>query len=842
MTDDVLSRAFQQYVHATGAKKRAASSAPGPLYHRQRLGRRRMTELNSFQSAGSMPVWALPNAPDMTKWQWQPPKPPSFWPQLPQVDDVAAVDAGVDLVFPEPEAEIQPLVSPETLETSGLEASSAAVEEEPMLQNLAKLSPALGFKLQALFNGTFPTALVFQEKFKKFAKSLQKEIRDGRIRGPQIFEMYDLGRRALVRASRALPQVKTSSLFPLLSSVIEGVKAAEHLNPSFLRTSPHHWVVLIKHLARQDATAQSARLFALLMESMPPMCRFTTRGAILNVLCAYFRIWRGSSIHGTPPQGNESEAAQALHLAAMWAGRTDVRLDIVKSDLALKRLEAARTNLRVAQKCHERAQRFISKTAHLMSDDKQLVGYLAEALKTHHPRVHRSLFVIATRLTESRYKNWTRLRYNWLHILARLPNIPQSQFKHLLELFEKRGFAALSQIELGDLLLLHWESKGMVKDLRGTRRFWQKFRGTDDHKALAALALAINAKHSPEDCTAILWSFWDFIHLRVGEKTIAKQMLSLSRTQKISSDFLKRLAWTSGDYATALMLHDILIKQLGKDHNIWGPAFWEKYVTQHMKRSKHSLVSPVVLVEKLLSSPRPQKTSCHKADDALQNQTEKSALEQRQITRIKESIKMMAGAPYLTERQKFRHTAAFTKHLANVQGYLTARDLSSLTDVITEALKRGEGGSTERLRWYLGVVLDHLGEEACSQVGMILKRRRQWNRQQLADFKEVKSPVVEQGLASALHRRCYEGPHQGGTWPLWRYHLPKNRQRTKSLKLRKKGDLQMRRLGIHDEQSSETANGQLFTETGAHPPSDSDDFGALVKGTHRQDIDPLASF
>ncbi|KAJ0121662.1 hypothetical protein J7T55_008829 [Diaporthe amygdali] len=659
VTDDVLSRAFQQYVHATGAKKRAASSAPGPLYHRQRLGRRRMTELNSFQSAGSMPVWALPNAPDMTKWQWQPPKPPSFWPQLPQVDDVAAVDAGVDLVFPEPEAEIQPLVSLETLETSGLEASSAAVEEEPMLQNLAKLSPALGFKLQALFNGTFPTALVFQEKFKKFAKSLQKEIRDGRIRGPQIFEMYDLGRRAL---------------------------------------------------------------------------------------------------------GNESEAAQALHLAAMWAGRTD--------------------------------------TAHLMSDDKQLVGYLAEALKTHHPRVHRSLFVIATRLTESRYKNWTRLRYNWLHILARLPNIPQSQFKHLLELFEKRGFAALSQIELGDLLLLHWESKGMVKDLRGTRRFWQKFRGTDDHKALAALALAINAKHSPEDCTAILWSFWDFIHLRVGEKTIAKQMLSLSRTQKISSDFLKRLAWTSGDYATALMLHDILIKQLGKDHNIWGPAFWEKYVTQHMKRSKHSLVSPVVLVEKLLSSPRPQKTSCHKADDALQNQTEKSALEQRQITRIKESIKMMAGAPYLTERQKFRHTAAFTKHLANVQGYLTARDLSSLTDVITEALKRGEGGSTERLRWYLGVVLDHLGEEACSQVGMILKRRRQWNRQQLADFKE----------------------------------------RTKSLKLRKKGDLQMRRLGIHDEQSSETANGQLFTETGAHPPSDSDDFGALVKGTHRQDIDPLASF
>lgn len=760
-----------------------------------------MTELNSFQSVGSIPVWALPNAPDMTKWQWQPPRSPSFGHQMPQVEDEVEVevevkvkiDSSPSLPEPEPELETQPPIAPEPPATLVFR-ETATTGEQIMLRTLAETTPPLGLQLQALLNNTFSYE-DFAKRYYAFAKSLRREISDGRLRGPQIFEVYALGRRALERARRQLPQARVLKVFHLLQSVIEGMKDAKELNPGFLRTSPHQWAILLKHLARLDANAKSAQLFASLMESMPPRCRFRTRGAILNVLGAFFKLWQGSSIQGNPPEGVEPEAAQALHLAAMWAGRADVYLDRVRSEVALKRIEHARAHLEVAEKCLWKASRFASKAAHILSDDRQLVVILARALKTLDSGVHRSLYVIATKLTDSQGK-WARLRYNWLQILARMPSIQQSRFKKLLQLFPKRGYGALTHTELGELLLLHWESTGMLKERHSIRKIWTRTMAADDRKAMAALAYAINATMHPERCTAIFWSLWDFIQSRVGMRTVIKQMLSLSETQSLSVGFLKRLAWTSRDYRAALMLHDIRVKQAGKDTNAWGPDFWKKYVTQAMRRSKNSLVNPVVLVEKLLSSARPAEAVRQATCVKPQDQGKESYLKLSQIMRIRESIKIIAGAPALTERQRFRHTSAFTKYLANIQGFLTARDLASLTNVITEALKRGAGGSTQRMRWYLGIVFEQLGEEACVQVGLILKRRREWNGRQLAGRVTPEEPAVEQQTASDLHRKHYRGPHRGRTWPLWRYFVPQNRRRVKFRRAREKANTRAQQLWV----------------------------------------------
>lgn len=795
-----------------------------------------MTELNSFQSAGSIPVWALPNAPDMTKWQWQPPRPPSFWPQMPQVE----VEIDGSPLLPEPDTEIQPLIAPEPSKTLAAE-ENATTGEQIMLRTLAETTSPLGLKLQALLNNTVSTVPDFEKRYLSFANSLGKEIANGRLRGPQIFEAYDLGRRALERARRQMPQETMPSLLHLLEHVINGMKVAKQLNPSFLRTSPHHWAILLKHLARLDASTKSAQLFASLMESMPPKVRFKTRGAILNVLCAFFRKWQGLSIQGNPPAGLESEAALASRLAEMWAGRADGYLDSVRSELALEHPKYARTHLELAERCHEKALRFASKAAHLLSDDRQMIQALADALKTHDPGVHRSLFVIATRLTGSQGR-WTRLRYNWLQTLARLPNIQESRFKSLLELLPKRGYGALTHTELGELLLLHWESTGMLQEPRSTRRVWKKIQGKDDTEALAALACAINARQDPKQCTAIFWSFWEFVYLRVGMKTIIKQMLSLSKTREFTVGFLKRLAWTSGDYRTALLLYDILVEQAGKDTNAWGPAFWDKYVTQSMRRPKSCLVNPVVLVEKLLSSARPAEAVCQATAGEPQDQDKESDLKQRQIMRIRESIKMIAHAPALTERQRFRHTSAFTNYLANVQGFLTAQDLASLTEVITEALKQGKRGSTERLRWYLGIVFEQLGEKACVEVGLILNRCRELNERQLPGRVTPEEPVVEQRTASDLHRTHYNGPHRGRTWPLWRYLVSRNRRGDKLRKARKKSNARVHELRTHGERPHETSNCQLQRETEAQSSLDGDPFGVLCEGSHRQEIDPRNSF
>lgn len=836
MTDEVLSRAFQQYVHATGHKKRAVSSAPGPLYHRQRLGRRRMTELNSLQSSASIPVWALPNAPDMTKWQWQPPRPPPFWPQPPQVEDEVETDSGP--IPPEPEVAVQPLVEPETPKSLA-PCETATVGKQSMLRPPDEM--ILRLQLQALHNDTFPTSSDFARRCRTFAKLFRKEISYYRLPGPEIFEIYNSGRRAIIRAGRGMPEATRSSLFFLLSNVIHGMKAAGQLHPGSLRTDSHHWTMLLNHVALLDANVKSARLLVLLMESMPPMHRFKTRGAVLNVLGTFFRLWQGLSTHGIPADGLEPEAVRAVHLAVVWAGRADKILYSVGLVLKSKHLEHARAYLEAAEKCHERASRFAFKAAHLLSDDRQLITDLADALKTHDPLVHRSLFVIATRLTDSQGR-WTRLRYNWLQILARLPNVRRSKFKRLLGLFQKRGCGALTHTELGYLLLLHWESTGMLKNRHGIHKMWKKLRGEDDAKSMAALAFAINAIHPPEQCTAIFWSFWDFMRLRVGARTVIKQMLSLSKCQKLSNGFLKRLAWTSRDHRIALMLLDLSVNQTGKSTNAWGPTFWEKYVTQNKNKAGNTLVNPAVLLEKLLRSwGGPLEAVCQETGGEPQVFGKDSDLKRRQIMRIRECIKGVARSPALTERQRFRHTSAFTKYLADVQGFLTARDLASLTEVITAALRRGHGGSTQRLRWYLGIVLERLGEEVCVKVGLLLRRRREWNGRQLDGSAKPAVPVVKPKTASDLHRQHYRGPHRGRTWPLWRYFLPQNRRVNKLRRVRTRSNQRIRSVRIPDQQPHETPDCHLHVEAKAEATLDGDAFGALSEGSYRREIDPRAS-
>lgn len=274
-----------------------------------------MTELNSFQSVGALPVWALPNAPDMTKWTWEPPKHPSCWPQLPLQE-----------TEPEPflllEVDPQPCEPPQPPVTPALGRLETA-QGQPTPPPVDDPNSTLGRRLQALYNTDFRSGEVFNTRFQRFARLLQREISHGQLRGNQILVVYSLARRVFVRAGHALPELEGASLLPLLSAVINGISAAKRLNPAFVTSKPRLWIILLKHLARQEIGEDSAELFSMVMESMPARCRFRTRGAVLNVLHAYFKLWQDSTIHGKPEKWSWSEASQVLTLASMWAGRVD---------------------------------------------------------------------------------------------------------------------------------------------------------------------------------------------------------------------------------------------------------------------------------------------------------------------------------------------------------------------------------------------------------------------------------------------------------------------------------------------------------------------------------------
>ncbi|TLS28229.1 hypothetical protein PpBr36_01143 [Pyricularia pennisetigena] len=73
ITDRVLANAMERYFSVSQAvmSRRQASSVPGPMEARRRLGKRQMTE--AFQVHPSPPPWAFEFPMDLSKWRWEPP-------------------------------------------------------------------------------------------------------------------------------------------------------------------------------------------------------------------------------------------------------------------------------------------------------------------------------------------------------------------------------------------------------------------------------------------------------------------------------------------------------------------------------------------------------------------------------------------------------------------------------------------------------------------------------------------------------------------------------------------------------------------------------------------------
>lgn len=73
VTDALLASIFERYFAVSHVPRRRASSTPGPLESRRRLGKRRIGDLNAGYAPPALPDWALPNALDLSKWKWEPP-------------------------------------------------------------------------------------------------------------------------------------------------------------------------------------------------------------------------------------------------------------------------------------------------------------------------------------------------------------------------------------------------------------------------------------------------------------------------------------------------------------------------------------------------------------------------------------------------------------------------------------------------------------------------------------------------------------------------------------------------------------------------------------------------
>lgn len=821
VTDDILSRALQRYIDVSRVHKRMVSYAPGPMYHRKRFGRRQMTELNSPQSAGTLPVWALSNAPDMMQWQWQPPTsdlwsswpPPSPAPStsprpsplLSPLSPPAPVPPMAPLALapgpePEPEALLRPPLQPHR--------SKLDIVEENRPRNHWK---SLHDQLHNIRTNHVTSIRAYVDNSSGFFSLFQRALSEGGVSGSAAADVYKTAIRDAFIVDRRFPAEARWFRLSVLSCLASGTKSAREAGHALLLRPSDMYMM---QLAECDPDEHNAELLEFAMANLRTRSGPKFYGIVLTTLNRFFDLWRSIELHGNPEKCDWPGISQSSHLAYIWAGRCKRAFQDVEALLANGQAQEARRHLAIAKRCSARMQRFTLKSASLMSNDFIVTGKIADALKGYDPEQYRTLYTQVTTLMGGENTSWSRIKYNWLQVLAQLPKITTSQFNRLLDLFARRGYAALSQNELCHLLLLHWESTGKIPPGGQTRRIWNRHRGDKDHTALAALALAVNKQVTPTACTAAFWGFWDILRSRGGFKEFLRQLSLLSKREKLSDGLLKRLAWTSNDHRIALFIHDISLRQRSKraTTNLWYPPFWEKFAGRLRNRWKHPRLDPINLIKKLLA-PDPElhscppsplaKASCRSREtfDELDTQPrdtpaaplnnlissgremdlQKSRQKafQMQVARLKFGLKLLVNARQITDRQVLRAVTDFTKVLANKQGYLSASDLATLTSVMMRALDKGQIGSKERFRWYLGVICRFLGEDACTKVGFILQRRRDanwlfWKRRLAKFFEDARQArsLTEQFIGSR------ETPLPEGAF-LWEKYVEHNKRRAR---------------------------------------------------------------
>lgn len=696
-----------------------------------------MTDLNSFSSTGSLPIWALPNAPDISQWSWQPPK-PDLWSSLPPSPPAPVMDTA-------PETSEQP---------SPLDPAVANQKHEVQfdVNNRSLAWGGLRRELRDLHISHFGTAKDYRDGFKRFSRTFALAVKRGELSGTATAELCMAAQQHLEVACRVFPELDNLFAY-LMSAVTRGIDFAVENNRSFCIPAPQFWETFS---ARMDGHGLT-RPFIFALRNTHSRHNRRALEVAYSEIDRYFQLWRGATIHGRPQVWDWAEIAQISHMASIWAGRADKLIKAAQTALAKGQIERARHTLEIARKCVRRVQRFTLKKASLMSDDERLTAEIAKTLKKMRLSNHRIFYRQATALL-GKANTWSRVHYNWLQTLARLPEIRTPDFKRLLQLFPARGYAALSHTELCHLLLLHWDSQGLLQDAERTRHIWKTIEsGGDGHTSLAALALAVSKSNSPRTCTAVFWGFWDILQDRAGRKTLLRQLWQLSRRQKLSPPFLQRLAWSSNDHRTALMIHHILVRRMGTRYKFWWPPFWDKFAAKFSSGWKWPLIDPMQIVSKYLApnTDSEKHPVHHFTNDWLDrtvepdylrqlNEVETESLDRQiasyhpttakvnkqwelQVHRLKNALQLLKVARQITDRQALHYVTIITSVLADKQGFLEARDLATLTSVIMRTLDQGKCGSLQRFRWYLEVIYHQLGENACRRVGMILKGRRQAN-------------------------------------------------------------------------------------------------------------------
>lgn len=733
ITDSALCQAFERYCGISKVAKRRASSVPGPLENRRRLGKRNIAELNSLQSHATLPAWALPNAVDLSQWKWEP---PSTSPAVRFQKNQRAAPAK----WPFPAVRL-----PDWLGDLTEDRDVVTLDEHNTRTNKRSI-PAGNASLQGeleLLGSTASSmsAPAFVQSFQIFCGHFQQQFALGLIEGSDILGVLRLALATLDTKLERTPhkEIVRTQYLKLLGSVVDGILSCRVLQPSSF--SSELWQTILVRLSEQNVSDNFCNLFIRVMDAIPQKYIEQSPEVWLAVLGTVFQNWRN------PDHWSGEAVTTYISKAEHASERVDRMISSIKSCLMVEDVAQARILLSEAQMLTSGSRRYALDAASAMSSHQRQVDSVSQALRSLSSEQYMQSIRTATDLalrhaaqdsltSEAQHQ----LQYNWLRVLALLPGIGQD---YLLEvsssMFLAEGSMSLSNMELCQVLLDHWTSRGYLENANAVQDTFEIINGSNDVTAIASLASALHKRRGPSRCAGYLYSMWKYLRCLEREDEFAISLKALKQARGVSPKVIKNVAFTSDNHRVALELHSLSVDYSHKQHLQWGPGFWDKFMDK-------MAVDPVVEPDKMLQVlditpgatmqiPR-MDSSQIKAEQKVQTgevgvdrTRQYSAFRpvQAQVARVQKAAMLLSQAPHLRSRVALRHVERCIRYLGHRNRRWSVAEVTALARILTRDLSEGQPGRTERLRWLLRLIANTFGERVALQCGLHLKRWRNGN-------------------------------------------------------------------------------------------------------------------
>jgi len=701
-----------------------ASNVPGPLEARRRLGKRKMTALNSFDMGPALPPWELSRVVDLTQWQWMPPGKRT---EVSTTQWTALTD-WLKRRWPGPEAQLAEGIQEDTIFEQGDKAarnSSCELSGEFM----AKLDDYMAT------HGSM-TQKIAMVQLNQLTAELERILTLGLLSKQEVRRSY-----ALLHYVAQKRDPLQKHVMRLYKRVLSGIQACTALDPT--QYGHRFWNMFMSDVLASGGTRNIRPLlrstFSMLRQDFAAGLSRTVIQALAN---------SSSQNHLTTP---DISVLREHFTTAEWQNSTcfsvlaDIRAAVEKGDRRL-----AETKLMEAYRAHWTSVAAVWQAEKIMLRGQGLTKSVSAISVIDSCRsTHRRQLVEATnQVLEGKDRwpaeDWDERISRWVFVLARLPKVGQHV---LLKMAVQSAEYRIHPWSCGELCLLalaHWGSRDYLSDLK------DRFHSSpflDDGTRLASLAVAIWESGGHREL--LLASLWQFVKAFGKKDEFLRSFQALAELQDVpeSRAFFEALAHASQDLHLAIEVKCLWDRLFGPRTNVvWRSVFWNQYAAAMISALGNHLsfeqCEAALGLHRFRISTMRMRDMHHLRELPLPAQR----MDSQQAKLIIKYAVLVSEDFSISDRQALKCVMAARKYLRH-HGQDASCDLMLriMFHVVTREMERGEVGRAKRLQWFFRALARRHGDATARALADEFQVRRRVLRVQ-RDQKEAEEGWMKEYL------------------------------------------------------------------------------------------------